>query len=61
MFSAPIVIAAYLVGSSVGWSWALLPVGVAYGIGAALLGTYIAGDRIDRRGPELLVAVTATR
>jgi ABC-2 type transport system permease protein len=61
VFCAPMVIAAYLVGSSTGWSWALLAAGVGYGIGAAWLGTYIAGDRIDRRGPELLAAVTPTR
>ena len=61
VFCAPIVVAAYLVGSSAGWSWALLVAGVGYGIGAMWLGTYIAGDRIDRRGPELLAAVTPTR
>ena len=52
VFSAPVVVAAYLVGSSVGWSWALLAVGVAYGVGAALLGTYIAGDRSTGAAPR---------
>jgi ABC-2 type transport system permease protein len=61
VFSAPIVVAAFLVGTSASWSWAVLALGLGYGIGAAWLGTYIAGDRIDRRGPELLVAVTPRR
>ena len=39
----------------------VLVVGVAYGLAAAWLGTYIAGDTLDRRGPELLAAVTPRR
>jgi ABC-2 type transport system permease protein len=61
IFCAPMVAAAYLLGSSPSWSWVLLAVGLGYGVGAAWLGTYIAGDRIDRRGPELLAAVTPKR
>jgi ABC-2 type transport system permease protein len=61
VFCLPMVLAAYLVGSSVEGSWVLLPVGLGYGVGTAWLGTYIAGDRIDRRGPELLAAVTPKR
>jgi ABC-2 type transport system permease protein len=37
------------------------PVGVAYGLGALLVGTYIGGDVLERRGAELLVAVTPKR
>ncbi|GAA1786219.1 hypothetical protein GCM10009682_05380 [Luedemannella flava] len=39
----------------------VLVVGVAYGVTAAWLGTLIAGDALDRRGPELLAAVTPRR
>ncbi len=43
------------------WLWLALPAGLAYGVGGALLGAYIAGDRLDRRMPELLHAVTPRR
>jgi ABC-2 type transport system permease protein len=36
-------------------------VGIAYGAGMLLIGTYIGGDVLERRGPELLVAVTPRR
>jgi ABC-2 type transport system permease protein len=39
----------------------VLPAGLAWGVAAALLGTYIGGDMLERRGPELLVAVTENR
>jgi ABC-2 type transport system permease protein len=39
----------------------VLAAGVAYGLAGLLLGTYIAGDILDRRGPEILVAVTPRR
>ena len=54
--AAPVLIAtALLPDALVGL---VLPLGVAWGTAAALLGTYIGGDLLERRGPELLVAVT---
>jgi ABC-2 type transport system permease protein len=43
------------------WPWIGLPAGLAYGLGAVALGSYLAGDLLDRRGPELLAAVTPDR
>jgi len=40
------------------WQIIALPIGIAYGVGAVWLGVLIAGDAIDRRGPELLAAIT---
>lgn len=40
------------------WGWIALPVGVASGVVALRLGVRIGGDRIDRRGPELLATLT---
>jgi ABC-2 type transport system permease protein len=54
--SSPLVLAAALTGSL--WIWFALPVGLAYGFGAAWLGVVIGGDAVDRRGPELLAAIT---
>lgn len=55
----PMVVAAVLLGDV--WHWIALPVGVAYGFGAVALGTYLAGDVLDRRMPEVLAAVTPRR
>ncbi|WNM42042.1 ABC transporter permease [Micromonospora halotolerans] len=57
--AVPLVVAAALLGDV--WLWLALPVGLAYGLGAALLGAYLAGDALDRRQPELLAAVTPRR
>ncbi|WFE45795.1 ABC transporter permease [Verrucosispora sp. WMMD1129] len=57
--AAPMVLAAALLGDA--WLWLGLPLGVAYGVGAALLGAYLAGDVLDRRQPELLALVTPRR
>ncbi|MFG1915075.1 ABC transporter permease [Micromonospora sp. NPDC048898] len=57
--AVPIVAAAALLGDA--WLWLALPVGAAYGVGAALLGAYLAGDVLDRRQPELLALVTPRR
>ncbi|TDC82004.1 ABC transporter permease [Micromonospora sp. KC606] len=55
----PVVVAAGLLGDS--WLWLALPLGAAYGLGAALLGAYVGGDVLDRRQPELLATVTPRR
>ncbi|MGC5032427.1 ABC transporter permease [Micromonospora sp. DT229] len=55
----PTVIAAALLGDA--WLWLGLPLGILYGVGVALLGSYLAGDALDRRQPELLSAVTPRR
>jgi ABC-2 type transport system permease protein len=57
--SVPMVVATALLGDV--WLWLALPVGTAYGVGAALLGAYLGGDALDRRMPELLNAVTPRR
>ncbi|PZG11949.1 ABC transporter permease [Micromonospora craterilacus] len=57
--AVPMVIAAALLGDA--WLWLGLPLGVAYGVGAALLGAHLAGDVLDRRQPELLATVTPRR
>jgi ABC-2 type transport system permease protein len=54
--AGPVIVAYVLLPSAL--SWLLLPVGAGWGIGAAALGTYIAGDALDRRGPEVLAAIT---
>ncbi|MBT8225743.1 MAG: ABC transporter permease [Dactylosporangium sp.] len=38
--------------------WLLLPIGGGWGVFAVLIGTYIAGDALDRRGPEVLTSIT---
>ncbi|TDC49379.1 ABC transporter permease [Micromonospora sp. KC207] len=57
--SVPMVVAAALLGDA--WLWLAPPLGFAYGLGAALLGAYLAGDVLDRRTPELLTAITPRR
>ena len=55
----PLQLAAYLLGDV--WLWVGLPVGLAYGTAAYLLGSRLAGDLVDRRMPELLAAVSPHR
>jgi ABC-2 type transport system permease protein len=61
IIAMPIAIPVFLVGGAAPWTWVLLAAGIGYGGGAAWLGTYIAGDVLDRRGPEILAAVTPKR
>src|SRR5215471_7656766 len=52
---APVLLAALLLPGPL--QWIVLPFGVAWGAAAVLITTYIAGDTLDRRGPEMLLAV----
>jgi len=54
--ASPLVVMAAIAGDV--WAWVALPVGIGYGLAAATLGIMIGGDAVDRRGPELLAAVT---
>ncbi|MGI5212716.1 ABC transporter permease [Plantactinospora sp. CA-290183] len=54
--SIPMVVAGALLPDV--WLWLAAPVGIGYGLGAALLGSHLAGDLLDRRMPELLLKVT---
>jgi ABC-2 type transport system permease protein len=54
--TVPIQVVAYLLGPA--WLWAGLPIGVAYGAAAYVLGSRLAANWLDRRMPELLTAVT---
>jgi ABC-2 type transport system permease protein len=57
--SAPFLAVSVLLDDA--WTPVALPLGLAYGVGAAVLGCYIAGDVLDRRVPELLQTVTPRR
>ncbi len=57
--SAPILVGYALLPAA--WSALLAPVGVVWGVAGALLGATIGGDLLDRRGPEVLLAVTPRR
>jgi ABC-2 type transport system permease protein len=57
--SLPLQIVALLLGPV--WLWIGLPVGVAYGTAAYLIGSNMAADLLDKRAPELLAAVTPNR
>jgi len=59
VISLPLQIVALLLAPV--WLWIGLPVGVAYGTAAYLIGSGIAADLVDRRAPELLAAVTPNR
>ena len=59
VLAIPMLIGALLGGDV--WLWLALPVGLAYGVGATALGSTIAGDVLDRRAPELLLAITPRR
>ena len=57
--TAPLQILAFLLGDV--WLWIGLPVGVAFGCAAYLIGSGVAGESLDRRMPEVLAAVTPGR
>jgi ABC-2 type transport system permease protein len=59
ILAAPVMIAAGLLPD--GLLVLLLPLGLAWGAAGVVLGAYIAGDLLDRRGPELLLAVSPRR
>jgi ABC-2 type transport system permease protein len=54
--AVPVLLLASLLGDA--WPWVAVPVGIGYGVAAVALGTYLAGDHLDRRAPEVLAAVT---
>jgi ABC-2 type transport system permease protein len=60
VLSLPVILASYFLSDSSG-AWLVLVIGVAYGVGIALAGTALAGAALNRRGPELLIAVTPKR
>jgi ABC-2 type transport system permease protein len=57
----PVVVAALFLAGMAAGPWLMLGLGLAYGGAAVWLGTHMAGDLLDRRGPELLAAVTPRR
>jgi ABC-2 type transport system permease protein len=64
--SLPVVLAAYLlrtfmVGPMLAGPWLVLALGIAYGVVLAVVGTQLAGTVLDRRGPEVLSAITPRR
>ena len=59
--TAPVVVASLLLADSTIGQYVVLTVGLAYGITLAWGGTLAAGAIVDRRGPELLKAVTPRR
>jgi ABC-2 type transport system permease protein len=59
--TVPVVVASLLLSGLAVGPWIVLGIGLGYGLGAAWLGTYIAGDVLERRGPEILIAVTPRR
>jgi ABC-2 type transport system permease protein len=54
--AAPVLAIAAALGDA--WPWLALPVGLGYGVGAAALGCYLAGNVLDRRAPELLATIS---
>jgi ABC-2 type transport system permease protein len=56
----PLLVAALLTHGDVA-GVGVLVAGLVWGAAGLLIGTYIAGDILDRRGPEILVAVTPRR
>jgi ABC-2 type transport system permease protein len=59
VLAVPMVIGAIFAGDV--WLWLALPIGLLYGVGAAVLGSVIVGDVLERRMPELLLTITPRR
>ncbi|MDG4822069.1 ABC transporter permease [Asanoa sp. WMMD1127] len=57
--AVPMLIGALFAGDA--WLWLAPPLGLLYGVGAAVLGSVIVGDVLDRRMPELLQTITPRR
>jgi ABC-2 type transport system permease protein len=57
----PVTLAAFALADVALGPWLVLLFGAGYGYGAVWLGTLIAGDLLDRRGPEVLAAITPKR
>lgn len=60
ILSAPVTAVAQLFPGGNG-AWVIGAIGLGYGAVLAVTGTLIAGDLLDRRGPEVLAAVTPRR
>jgi ABC-2 type transport system permease protein len=56
VLTVPLQVVAYLLGTA--WLWVGLPLGLAWGVAAYLLGVRVAGRLLDRRMPELLAQIT---
>ncbi|MCC3296900.1 transporter [Arthrobacter caoxuetaonis] len=52
---------AYLFGAGPLWGWVALVVGVLYGAAAMIMGIRIGGRWLDRRAPEVLLAVSVNK
>jgi ABC-2 type transport system permease protein len=59
VLTAPLMVAFVLLPD--GWIWLLVPAGLVWGATLAWVGTRIAGNLLERRAPEVLVAVTPKR
>jgi ABC-2 type transport system permease protein len=57
----PVLVVAALIGDGPAGPWVVLALGLGYGAVAAWLGTMAGGRILDRRGPEVLMAVTPRR
>jgi ABC-2 type transport system permease protein len=59
--TAPVTAASLLLDDVTGGPWIVLALGLGYGGFALWLGTLVVGGILDRRGPEVLAAVTPKR
>jgi ABC-2 type transport system permease protein len=61
IISAPVLVASFLLADTTFGPSAVLGIGVLYGLALGWLGTVAAGAILDRRGPEILAAITPRR